>query len=141
MSYNNKSIQIKKETRYLIINNLVGLGLASIAVTSFTAGVFFEVIIMGLIIGTPFLFYKIIKQTNLIIRVVIIVLLGLQFHSFMESNMAENFHVSFKGYLISDKQIEYYKWLAPISASICLTSFWAVLINSMKKKQKTLPNR
>jgi len=137
----NLIIRVKKDNRYLLINNLIGLGLAGIALTSFTAGIYFEILIVGLLIGIPFFLFHLIKQPNWIWRIGFLALLGFQIYSFSKEGIVEDFEVSLNGYFMSSGQIEDTKWLAPISAGVCLTSFWVVLISTLKSSKKTLPNK
>ena len=132
---------MRKETTYLLINILIGLGLAGIGLTSFTVGVYFEILIVGLLIGTPFFIFQIIKQTSWIPRIAFIALLGFQIHSFNDSVISKNFEASSIGYFLSSEQIENVKWIMPIAAGLCLTSFWLVLIGMLRSNKKTLPNK
>ena len=114
------------------------MGLAAIAVLSVTAGVYFEILILGLVISVPFMIYGVIRQPNLIWRVLFIGLLVLQIYYAQKQAATGNFESSYHGYLLDSKQIEKIKWIAPIAVGFCLTSFWTALINILKKNKKTL---
>lgn len=131
---------MNQESRQILINNLIGLSLAVIAIVSFTAGLPYELLILGLVVAIPFLTFQIIKQPTWLWRLIFVGLLIIQIKSFNDPAIAEGFNVSNKGYMLTSDQIQDLNWLTPYAAGFCLASFWIAFINTIKKNKKTLPN-
>ena len=130
---------MNQESRYILINNLIGLSLGFIAITSFTAGLPYEILILSSMIAHPFLTFQIIKQPTWLWRLIFIGLLIIQINSFNNPILAESFNASNHGYFLTVNQIANLKLLTPYAAGFCLTSFWTVFISTIKKNKKTLP--
>lgn len=131
---------MNQESRQILINNLIGLSLAVIVIVSFTAGLPYELLILGSVVALPFLTLQIIKQPTWLWRLIFVGLLLFQINSFNNPTIAEGFNASNQGYLMTIDQIENLKWLTPYAAGLCLTSFWIAFISTIKKNKKTLPN-
>lgn len=125
---------MNQESRKILINNLIGLSLAVIAIVSFTAGLPYEILILGSLVALPLFTTQIIKQPTWFSRIIFIGLLIIQINSFNNPAIAESFNVSNQGYLLTIDQIENLQWLTPYAAGLCLTSFWTTLISTIKNK-------
>lgn len=125
--------------RQLVIENLIGLGLAVIAIVSFTAGTYIEVLLLGMVVSIPFMTIQVIRQPTWTWRFIFVGLLVLQVYSFYKPGVAEMFTKSKYGFILTDAQIESIGWLMPCAAGFCLASFWMVLVSTMKKNKKPIP--
>lgn len=125
---------MKRETALILVSNLLGFGLATSALLSMTAGVKFEVLIATLVIGSIFFLYILAKQPNWKWRIGFAALLFFQIHSFSRPAIESLFRSSFIGFFMNNEQILSCSWIAPISAGIGLSSFWVVLLTTLRSK-------
>jgi hypothetical protein len=127
---------MKRDGISLILMNLFGFGLAGITLVSYTAGIYFEGLLIAALLAIPFFIFQLIRQTTWKWRLIFIFLLVFQIYSFSQPTVMENFNQSKYGLLLSENQIESLFWITPYAAGICLTSFWISLINTLIKNKK-----
>lgn len=114
---------------------LLGFALAVIVVTAYTAGVKFELLIFALLVGSFTLLFQLVGL-SWVWRLVVIGLLLMEIYSFGQLALNETFMDASSTIFLDEDIAIKYNWIASAAASVCITSFWLVMLSTFKLIKK-----
>jgi hypothetical protein len=109
---------------------LISFPLSVIGILSFTAGLNFEFLVLGLLVGMYLIVRSFAGDKSLKSRLILTATVIVHFYAFFFQADTLSFDQSLTGFFLSQKLILNIKWFAPLSAAICLSAFWSSLFLS-----------